>query len=435
MRIRLTAILALAALLAGCGAGQASTTISAAVTTTVADTTTTSASTTATAVPTTTSTLPSRELAWFRVLDEEGVLGGPGMEMATSIVAGGPGLVAVGADEAEGGPDAAVWVSANGYSWTRVPDNEGSLGGPGIQLINAVAAGGPGLVAVGQDDPEGSLATGWVDSDAAVWVSADGYTWTRIPRDEAIFGGPKGQRMMSVTAGGPGLVAIGSDYRDGSGWPDGAVWVSADGYAWSRVDDESVFGGPGGQEILSVTAGGPGVVAVGSGNSYANAAVWVSANGYSWTRVPHDEAIFGGPLAQEMVSVTVGGPGLVGIGGDSSDAAVWVSADGYTWTRVDDEATLGGPGNQSGIAVAVWQEGLVLVGKDESGDGGGVVFWVSADGYTWARIPSDQSAFGAAEDVEIGSVVGWGAGLVMFGGDLSSSDWDAAVWVSPPPGG
>lgn len=330
-------LLVLAALLAGCEDGDA-TTATAVITTTAAPTSTTddlpttgAATITSTTRASTTAPLVlAQELAWVRVPDEEGVLGGPGLEMATSMVAGGPGLVAVGADEAEGSPNAAVWISADGYSWTRVPDNEGALGGPGIQLINAVAVGGPGLVAVGQDDPEGSPATGWVDSDAAVWVSADGY---------------------------------------------------------------------------------------------------------SWTRVPHDEAIFGGPGGQEMVSVTAGGPGLVGIGGDGSDAAVWVSADGYTWTRIDDEAALGGPGNQSGTAVAVWQEGLVLVGKDESGDGGGVVFWVSAHGHTWARIPSEQSAFGAAEDVEIGSVVGWGAGLVMFGGDVSSSDWDAAVWVSPPPGG
>ena len=165
-----------------------------------------------------------------------------------------------------------------------------------MQLINSVTEGGPGLVAVGQDDPAGSAATGWVDSDAAVWVSADGYTWTRVPHDEAVFGGPDGQRMMSVTAGGPGLVAVGSDYRDGSGWPDVAVWVSADGYTWTRVPhDQAIFGGQGGQEVLSVTEGGPGLVAVGSVDSYASAAVWVSADGYTWTRVPHDEAVFGGP--------------------------------------------------------------------------------------------------------------------------------------------
>jgi len=107
--------LVLAALLAGCGDAD-TTTATAAITTTAAPTSTTddlpttSAATTTstTQVSTTAPAILARELVWFRILDEEGVLGGPGMEMATSIVAGGPGLVAVGADEAEGGPDAAV---------------------------------------------------------------------------------------------------------------------------------------------------------------------------------------------------------------------------------------------------------------------------------------------------------------------------------------
>ncbi len=50
----------------------------------------------------------------------------------------------------------------------------------------------------------------------------------------------------------------------------------------------------------------------------------------TWSRVPHDEAVFGGEGSQLMLSVTVGGPGLVAVGGagsgDDLDAAVWVEA-------------------------------------------------------------------------------------------------------------
>ena len=48
---------------------------------------------------------------------------------------------------------------------------------------------------------------------------------------------------------------------------------------------------PGGcwQPMLKVTAGGPGLVAVGESNS--NAAVWTSVDGIAWSRgVPDDEA-------------------------------------------------------------------------------------------------------------------------------------------------
>ncbi len=130
-----------------------------------------------------------------------------------------------------------------------------------------MTAGGPGLVAVGWDDVSGG------DEDGAVWTSPDGIIWSRVPHDEAVFGGARGarfQEMWSVTAGGPGLVA--GVYEDRLDDADAAVWTSPDGIIWSRVpDDEAVFGGAGHQEMLSVTFGGSGLVAVGQG-----AMVWVA---------------------------------------------------------------------------------------------------------------------------------------------------------------
>ena len=155
--------------------------------------------------------------------------------------------------------------------------------------------------------------------------------WSRIPHDEAVFGGEGGQEMLSVVSGGPGLVAVGQG-DDGA-----AVWTSVDGVSWSRVPhDDSVFGGG---EMRSVTAGGPGLVAVGQegtgfsddfGWGHQDAAVWTSVDGISWSRAPYDQAVFGGPSNQSMVNVTVGGPGLVAVGWDDSNAAVWTSVDGIT---------------------------------------------------------------------------------------------------------
>ncbi len=83
-------------------------------------------------------------------------------------------------------------------------------------------------------------------------ISSSG--WSRVPHDETVFGGLEEQiNMWSVTVGGPGLVAVGSD------GPDAAVWTSPDGITWSQVPhDAAVFGG----EMNSVTVGGPGLVAV-----------------------------------------------------------------------------------------------------------------------------------------------------------------------------
>ena len=51
-----------------------------------------------------------------------------------------------------------------------------------------------------------------------------------------------------------------------------------------------------------------------------------------WSRVPHDEKVFGGEGSQTMASVTAGGPGLVAVGWAGSrndDAAVWVTTTNY----------------------------------------------------------------------------------------------------------
>jgi hypothetical protein len=150
-----------------------------------------------------------------------------------------------------------------------------------------VTVGGPGLVAVGGDHGIGA----WDDGvgDAAVWTSVDGITWSRVPHDEAVFGaqavwpGIGNGAMLGVTAGGPGVVAV--------GWA--GVWASVDGIIWSFQD----IGG----HVFDVTAVGPGLVAVG-------ATAWTSVDGLTW--VPN-EAIVGDGLE----GVTVGGPGLVAVGG------------------------------------------------------------------------------------------------------------------------
>ena len=393
-----------------------------------------------------------------------------------SVVAGGPGLVAVGGDDQgcctqqfhgygkedaleQAVPpfaDAIVWTSPDGLTWARVPQDETAFGGDGVQQMFSVTVGGPGLVAVGRDglgvDGNGS---------AAVWTSVDGLTWSRVPHDEAVFGGPGEQRMVSVTDGGPGLVAVGRDGPTGNEQSVAAVWTSVDGLTWSRVPhDEIVFGGADSQRMLSVIAGGPGLVAVGSDGhtadedfhrideSLADAAVWTSVDGLTWSRGTHDEAVLGGPGEQRMDGVTVGGPGLVAVGsvirnGPSEGpplryaAAVWTSPDGLTWSRVThDEAVFGGPGGLGGrmLSVAAGGPGLVAVGTT-----GGISnqvwtesVWTSPDGVTWSRLHPDKCC-GYEEMV---SVTAGGPGLVAVGsepcpcGYLGYTEWTAAVWVT-----
>ena len=74
-----------------------------------------------------------------------------------------------------------------------------------------MTAGGPGLVAVGMEGYcECSSSPSPNGHVPVVWTSVDGITWSRVPHDEAVFGEGKSPNLSSATFGGPGLVEVGS---------------------------------------------------------------------------------------------------------------------------------------------------------------------------------------------------------------------------------
>ena len=298
--------------------------------------------------------------------------------------------------------DTGVWTSVDGVTWS--PVEEESLDGVLDHPAGTVTVGGPGMVAIGSA-PVGHIG-------GAAWTSVDGLSWSQVAHDETVFGDVW---VLDVTTGGPGLVAVGTDYSEDP-W-SAAVWTSVDGVTWSRVPhDEAVFGGG---WMWSVISGGPGLVAVGIGDSPEgdDAAVWTSVDGVAWTRVPHDEAVFGGPHNQEMVDVTVGGPGLVAVGRDGSYAidntpeqtpAVWTSTNGLAWSRVDSAAIPTNAPDSAMWSVTAGGPGLVAVG-----DG----IWTSVDGSTWIQHPH----LPGQRDKWMVDVTPGGPGLVAVG------EW---IWTS-----
>jgi hypothetical protein len=326
-----------------------------------------------------------------------------------SLTVGGPGFVAVGGDAG----NAAVWTSVDAVTWKRVPD-EGNVFGSGDQGMSSVTVGGPGLVAVGGDG-----------ADIAVWTSVDGVKWSRVVHDEAVFGDAS---VFSVIEGGPGLVAVGStepgDNRSRLFNVDAVVWTSVDGLTWSRVPhDETVFGGEENQIMNDVTVGGPGLVAVGYDgccswdNPLGVAAVWTSIDGVVWSRVPHDDSVFGS-RNDAMVSVTAGGPGLVAVGYSFGCRPVWTSVDGITWSRVTDDV----PGTCNRVIrdVIATEGGLVAVGH-------GAGSWTSVDGTNWIQIygyvSDSQGRMLSVTETDSGLVAVGGVGL------NTGSNGDGAVWL------
>ena len=348
----------------------------------------------------------------------------------SGVVALNSGFVAGGVDRAGGDADAAVWTSPDGSRWERVAHDEPALGGAGAQEIRGVAASDRMLIAVG------STSAG-EDTDAAIWMSVDGISWTRIDPDEADLGGDGREEIWSVTSDGPGWVAVGSDWSGGDA--DAAVWTSPDGYGWTRIShDEEVLGGPGRQEMLAVVAGEFGVIAVGydsnGGANGTNAAVWIASDGQGWSRVLHDELVFGGPDLQVMNGVAMGGPGVVAVGSDASgldgDAAVWTTPNGRSWTRASgDTAGLVVARPQAMWAVAAGNAGLVAVGFESAGSVSFAAVWTSDDGHVWSRVPHDPAVFGPSDSQAIWSVANGAGGFVGVGWEWLA-DQNAAVWVA-----
>jgi hypothetical protein len=150
--------------------------------------------------------------------------------------------------------DAAVWTSSNGRSWTRVPHDDATFGGPGNQNISDVIWTGTQFVAVGADTSGG-------DADGAVWVSVDGTTWTRVTHDETVFGGSANQAMLAVATGPSGIVAVGqTTYISDppADFNDPAAWWSGDGITWQRMALMEPGGEAFGQRVDDVILDYPG---------------------------------------------------------------------------------------------------------------------------------------------------------------------------------
>ena len=356
---------------------------------------------------------------WSRVPDDLAGVIGDREGFMSSVVAGGPGFVAVGA---------AVLTSTDGASWSRVPHDDAIFASGSME---SVIVGGPGLVAVGSID----------GGDAAVWTSPDGVTWSRVSQDEAVFGGPGHQWMSDVTIGGPGLVAVGYDETNGA-----AVWTSADGVTWSRVPSDLVPSGNRDASMTAVTAGGPGLVAVGfnfdddPGPPYASIpAVWTSPDGINWSVVPSEPACAGGSDGYPRItSVTTGGPGLVAVGWIDHHAAVWTSPDGLAWSRVPHDDRIFGESLTSMSDVIEVGSGLIAVGVSH----GQAAVWTSPDGAVWSRVPHDEALFGAPippDNLEqaadhglrygMTAVAAGPSGLVAVGHGSISTD---GIWIAEP---
>jgi hypothetical protein len=353
----------------------------------------------------------SGPLGWERVDDQASFRAPVGVMEA--VVAGGPGLVAVGDGCSKALPrcHAAVWTSSDGHAWTRVKDSGvfdvGTYPAGRWGEMTDIIAGGPGLIAVGRE----ALESG---QGAVVWTSPDGSSWTRLPNSSDFDHGT----IEAVTPGGPGYVAVGTEINGAKAVA--AVYTSPDGVAWHQGATIPDFdlGGPGtfndgrthGAMTDVVTSHGI-VVAVGSvcapSGGSCRAAVWTSPDGMTWKRVP-DSAAFDG----NMYAATVWRDGFLAVGDDGHDKVprAWSSADGVSWTRSPDVVGLDGAFS----AVITLDDRLVAsaVTRDLK-----TSVFESVDGIDWT-VSEPSAVLGA------GAINGFGAGGPT---ELTAVGWDGVT--------
>lgn len=327
-----------------------------------------------------------------------------------------------------------------GYAWTEaaVPAAAGRPDG----VVEAVTAGGPGFVAVGRGcvttiDPPICEGVVWTSTDGRTWARGPASDATDTG---AVFstGGPE-IGMFDVAAGTPGVVAIGYAARPNL---QATIWFSPDAASWERIPLglDGAGTAPGDRlavRVYAVTWDGRQFVAVGEDRSdfngrnfakaQARAAVWTSPDGRTWTRVPHTAALDVGkffdtledPATGGMHDVVAGPAGLVAVGSvcdgspNGCQPASWTSTDGHTWERAPDMLTA--PGALTSVVAS--PSAYVATGLAKC-DGCSTIALTSTDGRSWGVQEFDHLG-------HFNSLAAIGDRLFAI-----SSDPSMAVWTS-----
>lgn len=260
---------------------------------------------------------------------------------------------------------------------------------------------------------------------AGAWTSQDGVHWT--PRDLVVEADPDELAVYSLTVGGPGYVAVGSDqWNMSTGEHNDVVWISDDGFDWQR-HDLVAEGPPLGRfaeiSLMSVVGGPDGrLILVGRMDPPEGAfdehefVVWTSHDGLEWS-LQSDPFPPGSYIDDPVYATSLGfiANGFVE-SGDSGEVA-WLSVDGQQWEQLSldftgeesyETAVIGGSTHR----VVSWDDRILTV----AGTSNGVSLWASSDDLTWTALtPSPALSHTPDLLVRIDDVVAGPAGIIMTG--------------------
>jgi hypothetical protein len=303
------------------------------------------------------------------------VLGRPGSQQLTSVTHGPMGWLAVGGVTASAAEHPVVVVSADAASW-QAADGERAFTGSGL-FTQSAAANNRGLVIVGYQKVkqvrDGRVVS--VRTVAAAWWSASLTGWQRAGDGVAgALDGAGDRRMLAVTAGQAGFVAVGAHGRQPS------AWISADGRSWRQVDLPLPAGAT--RAVLehvaslgrTVAAVGTAVTATGQQIPFAAS----SANGgASWTeKALPDPADLTSVTALTAAGRTFTATGSYGSTPGHQNVIVWTSPNGSAWHAAEPAGQgLTGPGIQAITSLTASGNTLTGVGFSASPNAEQPVFW------------------------------------------------------------
>jgi hypothetical protein len=277
-----------------------------------------------------------------------------------------------------GGP-AAFLVRAPAHGAGAAPDPGGRVSKGGVfsvdraspldpPALTQVAASGNTVVAVGSQD----------SATPSFRVSADGgRTWTTaFTRSQA---GPVNGHQATTVAGGPGGWA---------GLGPHAIWVSADGLTWTLVSARGLAAP--GETITGLAKDSWGYLATGTSARSDTGLVWTSANGVNWHRFTAAQFGLVGDPGERVFAMTDAASDwsvTLIVGSASKDgkvcAYVWRSLDdGASWRTVVVPQAHGGGWSFAGLAGDAGHFIAVRSGVTSGGLADAVVY-TSDDAVNW----------------------------------------------------
>jgi hypothetical protein len=319
-------------------------------------------------------------ISWTRATGATpGVLSRPGTQQLTSVTHGNMGWLAVGGVIASAAEHPVVVVSADGSSW-QAADGENVFGGPGL-FTQAAAANGHGYVIVGyqriKQEQNGRVVS--VRTVAAAWRSAALTGWQRA--GDAPSAGAAGaldgagdRQMLAVTAGPAGFVAVGSHADQPS------AWTSADGRTWRQADLPLPVGST--RAVLQhVASTGRTIAAVGTAVTTTGRLVPFAASSSNGGATWIESAL---PVPAGLTSVTAlaaadgtfTATGTYGSTPGHQNVVIWTSPNGSAWRAAEPAGQgLTGPGIQAITSLATSGSTLTGIGFTASPSGEQPVFW------------------------------------------------------------